>query len=319
MCAFVPRRGQTTIRQIVDGATEVHHHWVMDSRSIASHVDSYLSRARDVRGLSPHTIEAYRRDLEGFVEFSGRYGIKAVHDVDRKLVRRFTASLSTRGYAPRTIARKVSAVRAFLSDEARRGIIEANPAEGVKQPKIPGSLPRAIPQGALSEVLDQIEGDDPVDLRDRALLEVLYGTGLRVSELASLTITDVTSGPFVRVRGKGSKDRTVPIPGEAMRAVDRYVSSGRPSLIHGTSDALWIGVRGGDLDQRGVRRVVRARVGSFPHALRHSYATHLLENGADLRSVQDLLGHSELATTQLYTAVTRRHMTETYERSHPRA
>lgn len=292
----------------------------MDSPTISSHVDRYLFRAAEVRGLSPHTIDAYRRDLDGFLEFSGRYGIDDVHDIDRKLVRRFSASLSTRGYAPRTIARKVSAVRAFLADEAKRGFIEANPADGVRQPKIPSSLPRAIPQMALADVLDHIDGDDPIDLRDRALLEMLYGTGLRVSELALLTVLAVTSGPFVRVRGKGSKDRTVPIPGHAMRAIERYLASGRSSLVRDAgTEALWIGVRGGALDQRGVRRVVQARIGSFPHALRHSYATHLLENGADLRSVQDLLGHSELATTQLYTAVTRKHMAETYERSHPRA
>jgi site-specific recombinase XerD len=292
----------------------------MADPSISSHVDRYLVHARDIRGLSPHTLEAYRRDLDDFIEFSSRYGVAEVQDVDRILVRRFSASLSTRGYAPRTIARKISAVRAFLADEAKRGYIEANPAEGVKQPKLPGSLPRAIPQQALSGVLDEINGDDPVDLRDRALLEMLYGTGLRVSELASLTVSAVTSGPFVRVRGKGSKDRTVPIPGQAMRAIERYLVSGRPSLVSDAGfDALWIGVRGGTLSQRGVRRVVQARMGSFPHALRHSYATHLLENGADLRSVQDLLGHADLATTQLYTAVTRKHMAETYERSHPRA
>jgi site-specific recombinase XerD len=304
---------------VVDDGPQARHYYLMDTPSIPAHVDRYLEYARDVRGLSPNTVEAYRRDLDGFVEFAGRYGVTDVHDVDRKLVRRFSANLSTRGYAPRTIARKVSAVRAFLADEAKRGYIEANPAEGVKQPKIPRSLPRAIPQRALSDVLDRIDSDEPVDLRDRALLEMLYGTGLRVSELASLTVIDVTSGPFARVRGKGSKDRTVPIPGEAMRAIARYIQFGRPSLTNGGTDALWIGVRGGCLDPRGVRRIVRARVGSFPHALRHSFATHLLENGADLRSVQDLLGHSELATTQLYTQVTRKHLAETYERSHPRA
>lgn len=292
---------------------------MMHDTSLVSHVDRYLERARDVRGLSPHTIAAYRRDLDGFVEFSGRYGVTEVQVVDRKLIRRFIAHLSTLGYEPRTIARKISAVRAFLADETKRGVLEANPAEGVKQPKIPGTLPKAIPQGALSGVLDQINGDEPVDLRDRALLEMLYGTGLRVSELASLTVADVASGPFVRVRGKGSKDRTVPVPGQAMRAIEGYVGEARSSLVNQSTDALWIGVRGGELDQRGIRRVVRARLGSFPHALRHSYATHLLENGADLRSVQDLLGHSDLATTQVYTAVTRKHLTETYGRSHPRA
>jgi site-specific recombinase XerD len=292
----------------------------MGITSISSHVDGYLTRAAQVRGLSPNTVQAYRRDLDGFIEFSERYGVSDIEEIDRKLIRRFSANLSTRGYAPRTIARKVSAVRAFLSDEAKRGLIEANPAEGVRQPKIPSSLPRAIPQGALSDLLDHIDGDEPADLRDRALLEMLYGTGLRVSELASLTVTSVTTGPFVRVRGKGSKDRSVPIPGQAMKSVERYLAAGRPNLVGDPSlDALWIGTRGGALDQRGIRRVVRARIGSYPHALRHSYATHLLENGADLRSVQDLLGHAELATTQVYTSVTRKHMAETYGRSHPRA
>jgi len=159
-----------------------------------------------------------------------------------------------------------------------------------------------------------------VDQRDRALLELLYGTGLRVSELVSLTVESVATGDFVRVTGKGDRDRTVPIPGEARRVLSRYLANGRPQLVtKPANDALWLGVSGGALSDRGVRRVVRMRLGSFPHALRHSYATHLLENGADLRSVQDLLGHSDLATTQIYTAVTRRHMAEAYERSHPRA
>ncbi|GMR02388.1 MAG: tyrosine recombinase XerC [Acidimicrobiia bacterium] len=292
----------------------------MATRSIVSCVDDYLARAADVRGLSSHTIDAYRRDLSDFVAFAQRYGTNDVSAVDRMVVRRFIASLTTRRYAPRTVARKASAVRTFLADQARRGIIEANPAEGVNQPKLPRSLPRAIPAGVLAEALDTLDGDSPVDLRDRALLEMLYGTGLRVSELASLTVVAVRSGPFVRVTGKGSKDRTVPIPGHARRALDRYVAEARPKLVTPQSgDALWVGTRGGALRERGVRRVVRTRLGSFPHALRHSYATHLLENGADLRSVQDLLGHSELATTQIYTAVTRKHMTETYGRSHPRA
>jgi site-specific recombinase XerC len=292
----------------------------MKAAPISTQVDDYLSRSVELRGLSPHTVEAYRRDLNAFVVFSHRYGVTELQDVDRKLVRRFVANLSTRGYAPRTIARRVSAVRAFLGDQTKRDFIETNPAEGVAHPKIPRSLPRSIPQGALADVLDAIDGDEPIDLRDRAVLEVLYGTGLRVSELASLTVASVTSGPFVRVRGKGSKDRTIPIPGQAVRSIERYLKNGRSALLKDEPlDALWIGVRGGALGQRGVRRVVRTRIGSFPHALRHSYATHLLENGADLVSVQDLLGHSELATTQIYTSVTRRHMAETYDRSHPRA
>jgi integrase/recombinase XerC len=168
-------------------------------------------------------------------------------------------------------------------------------------------------------MLDALSGQSPLDLRDRALLEVLYATGLRVSELASLTVTDVARDDFLRVLGKGNKERAVPLSRPARRALRRYLDDGRPHLAKAEAGAaLWVGTRGGALDARGVRRVVRNRLGTFPHALRHSFATHLLEGGADLRAVQELLGHVELATTQLYTSVTRQHLKATYERTHPR-
>jgi integrase/recombinase XerC len=169
-------------------------------------------------------------------------------------------------------------------------------------------------------MLDAIDGIDSISIRDRALLECLYGTGLRVSEVAAMRVTDVTGRSFLTVDGKGGKQRAVPLAGGVKRVLDRYLGGPRADLLSGrASEQLWIGARGGDLSTRGIRRIARDRLGSFPHALRHSFATHLLENGADLRSVQDLLGHSELATTQIYTSVTRKHLTETYERSHPRA
>jgi integrase/recombinase XerC len=164
-----------------------------------------------------------------------------------------------------------------------------------------------------------MEGEKPLDLRDRAILEVLYASGMRVSELASLRVNDVGSD-MLRVVGKGSKTRVVPLGRAARQALDAYVAKGRPRLIRdGAGEALWVGVRGGPLGTRGLRRVVQKRLGTFPHALRHSFATHLLEGGADLRTVQELLGHVELATTQIYTSVSRRHLKSTYERSHPRA
>jgi site-specific recombinase XerD len=292
----------------------------METPTIAEAVGDYLERARIERGLSPHTLDAYQRDLAGFARFAGRLGIERLDDVDRRTVRKFLANLSTRGYAPRSLNRKASSVRTFLEDAARRGVIPGNPAATIPLPKRPRSLPRSIPSGALSVALDSIDTTDPVDLRDRAILETLYGAGLRVSELASLTVADVAGRRFLTVMGKGSKERSIPLTGAAARAIAAYLELGRPDLVGPEAgNALWVGARGRALDTRGVRRIVRGRIGSFPHALRHSYATHLLENGADLRSVQDLLGHSELATTQIYTAVTRRHMTETYERSHPRA
>lgn len=283
-------------------------------------IEAYVQRCRVERGLSPHTLDAYRRDLAGFLAFADRFGLRTLGEIDRRAVRRYVANLSTRSYAPRTIARRTSALRAFLEDAARRGDIAANPAAGVPLIKRPDSLPKAIPSGALGSVLDDMTGSEPVDLRDRALLETIYGTGLRVSEVARMRLGDLAVTDFLRVTGKGAKDRVVPLPEPARAAIDRYLAAGRPELAAiEAGDAVWVGVRGGPLDARGIRRVVRARLGTFPHALRHSYATHLLENGADLRSVQDLLGHTELATTQLYTAVTRRHLTDTYERSHPRA
>ena len=288
---------------------------------LAAGIASYLKRLETERGLSPHTIEAYAADLSQFAELCTRLGIDDLADVDRRTVRRFLAQQSTRGYAPRTIARRTSAVRAFLEDAARRGIIEANPAASLAQPKRPGRLPKAIPAASLGKVLDDLDGDDPVVLRDRAILELLYGTGIRVSELAALTIGDVDAdASFLRVSGKGNKQRDVPVGDKARQAIDAYVAEGRGQLAgEQVGDALWVGVRGGPLDVRGIRRVVAARVGTFPHAMRHSFATHLLEGGADLRTVQDLLGHTELGTTQIYTSITRDHLRKTYERSHPRA
>jgi site-specific recombinase XerD len=292
----------------------------MAQTTLDSQTAAYLDRLRVERGLADNTLDAYTRDLAGFVTFSDRYGTSNVEDVDRRLIRRYVANLTTRGYAATSVARKSSAVRAFFSDLAKRGVVESNPAAGAPQPKRPGLLPRAIPAGALSEMLDALDGSDPVDLRDRAILEVLYGTGLRVSELSSLTTESMGESSFIHVKGKGDRERSIPIGGAARRALQAYVEDARPLMkTEKSGTALWLGVRGGPLGQRGIRTIVQKRVGSYPHALRHSYATHLLENGADLRSVQDLLGHSELATTEIYTAVTRKHMTETYERSHPRA
>lgn len=283
-------------------------------------VAAYLKRLRGERGLSAHTVEAYRRDLAQFAEFCSRQDIRLVTEINRRVYRRFLANLNSRGYAATSTARKASAVRAFFDDCVRRSLLRANPAEGVAQPKRPLNLPKAIPAGPLGELLDGIEGDAPLDLRDRALIEMLYATGMRVSELAGLKVQDVDDSTFVRVLGKGDKERVVPLSRQARRAVTTWIDDGRVAIATNDSgDWLWIGARGGPLDSRGIRRVVKRRVGTFPHALRHSFATHLLEGGADLRTVQELLGHVDLATTQLYTSVTRKHLKETYDRSHPRA
>lgn len=282
-------------------------------------VGEFLGRAAAERNLSPHTREAYRRDLAQFFDFCDRLGIESLQGVDRRAMRRWQAQLGTRGFAATSIARKVSAVRSFFHDATRRDLVSSDPSIGLPTRKKPSRLPRALGATALGAMLDGLDGADPLTLRDRAILEVLYGTGLRVSELAGLSVRDVQT-ELVRVRGKGDKDRVVPLAGQARVAVGKYLESGRPRLALTTSgEALWLGARGRPLDPRGVRRVARSRLGTFPHALRHSFATHLLERGADLRTVQELLGHVELATTQTYTAISRHHLKATYERSHPRA
>ncbi len=282
-------------------------------------VEAYLRRLEHERGLSAHTVVAYRRDLEQFVRFCDRLGLTAFDQVNRRVVRRFLAQLDSRGYARRSVARKASSIRAFFTDLAKRGELGSNPVEGLQTPKRPKTLPKAIPASALGPMLDAVTGDEPIDVRDRAILEVLYATGVRVSEVAAIRVSEVGRDDFLRVRGKGTKERAVPLTGPARRALDRYLREARPRLAIGTTGgALWVGARGGALDARGIRRVVKRRLGTFPHALRHSFATHLLEGGADLRAVQELLGHVELATTQLYTSVTRQHLKATYERTHPR-
>lgn len=286
----------------------------------ASFLGDYLAGLAEQRRLSPHTVAAYRRDLGQFLDFCERRGIRSLEEIDRMAVRAFLAQLDTRRYARTSIARKASAVRVFLDRAVERGLLGANPARDLANPRRAVKLPHALPKRSLEAALEAIDGDDPVELRDRALLELLYATGLRVSELCKLTVAEVVDADRIRVEGKGGRIRVVPVGRPAMAAVARWVRSGRPRLVGPSSgDALFLGVRGRPLSARGVRRIVRDRLGTFPHALRHSFATHLLEGGADLRSVQELLGHVALSTTQLYTAVTRQHLRETYERTHPRA
>lgn len=282
-------------------------------------VGAYLARLNDQRGLSPNTIDAYRRDLAQFFDFCDRAGVESIGLVDRRLARRYLAFLDTRGYSRRSISRKASAVTSFYADGGRRGQLKTNPFEAVARPKLDRPLPHAISSRSLGAAIDAIDTSDPVGLRDSAIVEMLYATGFRISELASLTTAQATKDE-VSVIGKGQKARTVPIGAPAQKAVRRYLDQGRPALVSDASgNTLFLGVRGGALDARGLRRVVSNRMATFPHALRHSFATHLLEGGADLRVVQDLLGHTDLATTQIYTAVTREHLRETYDRSHPRA
>ncbi len=287
----------------------------------AGPVERYLHRLEAERNLSPHTVEAYRRDLSQFFDFADRYGCTTLAGIDRTTARRFLASLATRGYSRRSVARKASACRAFFADCLKREVLSANPLAGLAVPKRPRTLPKAVSPTVLGRHLDALgDNTDPVQLRDRALLEVLYGTGLRVSELVALTTDDVERDGFLSVMGKGKKERAVPLGEPARAALREYREKSRPALAGPRSgDFLWVGARGGPMDARAVRRVVTRYLGTFPHALRHSFASHMLEGGADLRVVQELLGHNDLSTTQIYTSISKEHLRGAYERSHPRA
>ncbi|MGH8924824.1 MAG: tyrosine-type recombinase/integrase [Acidimicrobiia bacterium] len=282
-------------------------------------VESYLDRLQTQRGYSLHTIDAYRRDLTQFFSFCSGEGIDDCQALDRQILRRYLANLDRGGYARRSIARKSSAVRSFFEDSVRRHLLLTNPAAVLSRPRLPERLPRALPQRQVVSLLDDLPTTTWKDLRDRAILELLYSTGIRVSELANLTI-DAFTTDLLTVTGKGGRVRSIPVGKPAQEAIAKWIEEGRGSIAGADAGSFaFLGDRGRRLDERGVRRVVRNRAATFPHALRHSFATHLLEGGADLRAVQEMLGHRDLQTTQIYTAVSRLHLKSTYDLSHPRA
>ncbi len=283
-------------------------------------VQTYLGRLARQRRLSGHTVNAYRGDITQFLALCDKVGRGALGEIDRSDFRRFFAYLNTRGFARASVVRKGSSLRSFFGYLHQQGDIPANPAGALPVPRAKASLPVALSHTQLAQALEAVDGSAPVDLRDRAILELAYASGLRVSEMAALAVSQVKGKDLIVVSGKGGKDRAVPVGVPAQRAIDRWLEEGRSELVGPLAgEALFVGVRGGRMDPRQIRRVVRSRIGSFPHALRHSFATHLIERGADLRSVQELLGHANLGTTQVYTSVSHRHLRSTHHRTHPRA
>ncbi|MGH7359021.1 MAG: tyrosine-type recombinase/integrase [Candidatus Rokuibacteriota bacterium] len=284
-------------------------------------------------GTNEHTRRAYEADADQFVDWAGRGGCPDPDALDRKVLRRYLAFLSTRGYARTTIARKAAGLRAFLRYQQRRGLLENDPGRSLRSPKGRARLPRVPRAEETEDLLDRATAEAEAEVdpraealarRDVALLEVLYGAGLRVSECCGLELDDVDRRTgLLTVHGKRAKDRRVPLGEPARRALESYLARARPRLVsEGTpADVIFLNSRGRALTPRDARRIT-ARYGGrplHPHALRHAYATHLLEGGADLRSVQELLGHTDLATTQVYTHVTRDRLRAVYDASHPRA
>jgi integrase/recombinase XerD len=301
---------------------------------VAAQVSRFIDYLSVERGLARNTLEAYRRDLARYAAYLSDRGIGDAANADEAMVSEFVGSLSAAEYAEgkryraSSVARALAAVRTFHAFLLREGEAEADPSEGVVRPKVPRTLPRPLTVGEVESIL-AVPGDgDLPGLRDRAILEVLYGAGLRISELVGLDVDDVDLDEgSVRVMGKGSKERIVPLGRFAARAAKAYLTRARPSMARDRSGAaLFLNQRGGRLTRQGATKILKTcarRAGLHkrvtPHMLRHSFATHLLEGGADVRVVQELLGHASLATTQIYTLVTGERLREEYFAAHPRA
>jgi site-specific recombinase XerD len=286
-------------------------------------MDSDLLR----RGCAEKTRRAYGIDLSQFASWAAKEDLEP-RDVSPRAVRRYVASLSAQGAAPASSARKLAALRTFFSSQREHGQIRQNPADLISAPRRGSHLPRVLKMSEAQRLLDGIDADRPLALRDRALFELAYACGLRAEELVTLAVEDVDhDAEQLRVEGKGSKTRFVPIGEVALRAVSGYLQGARGALSDGQREtALFLSKSGRPLSTSDVRRRLsiwtkRSGIqgGCSPHALRHSFATHLLDGGADLRSIQEMLGHSSISTTQLYTRVESARLRSAYARSHPRA
>jgi integrase/recombinase XerC len=288
----------------------------------------FLDYIRLNRNASAHTVAAYQSDLSQFVAFAGDYtgrrdALEPKH-LDLDVIRAFLGDLHRGQRSRATVARKVSAVRAFFRYLRREGLVESDPAALVVAPKREQKVPAHLSVDEMSQLLDSPDGSTPLGRRDRAILELFYASGIRLSELVALDLEDLNlADRVVRVMGKGRKERIVPFNAKAREALRAWLKD-RATLTHG--DALFLNARGGRLAGRSVQRLVgryvkrcSTRFGISPHALRHSFATHLLQAGADLRAIQELLGHVQLSTTQRYTHVNVAQLLDVYRKAHPRA
>lgn len=293
-------------------------------------VDAYERHLAMERGLSPHTVRAYVGDAVDLLDHLARRSGVGLADLDIGVLRSWLARLRGAGAARTSMARRAASARVFTAFGYEAGLLRRDPGAQLATPKTRRELPAVLHTDQAGNLVESVTVDDadPIALRDRLILELLYGTGIRVGELVRIDIDDVDAERrLVRVFGKGSKERSVPYGGPAQRALDGWLTRGRPAIV--TSDsgpALLLGRRGSRIDPRTVRRLVHQRIAQVPgapdigpHGLRHSAATHLLEGGADLRAVQELLGHSSLATTQIYTHVSVDRLRAAYRQAHPRA
>jgi len=290
-------------------------------------IDLFLSHLGVERGLSPNTLEAYSRDLLQFLDYLEGKGVRHLGEVTPVHIQGFLAHLRSRSLSPRTAARRLAAVRSFFRFLVRERHLDRNPTAPLRSPKLGRSLPKALGSEEVQAVLSAAHGEDPVDLRNRAMLELLYATGMRVSELVGLDVRSVSfMTGTVQVRGKGGKERVIPVGQYALEALRLYLEKGRRALVKDLDPpALFLNRSGKRLTRQGFWKILKQvtrRAGLqkdvTPHMIRHTFATHLLEAGADLRAIQEMLGHADISTTQIYTHVIRQRLKEIHRRCHPR-
>ncbi len=293
-----------------------------------SYVNSFINYLAVERGLAPNTLESYGRDLRQFQSYLQSSDMDMVKDSDRTIIMGYLQSLQGKGRAVSTISRNLAAIKSFYQYLLREHYVEKDPAATLEAPKLEKKLPKILTIKEVEELLRQPNSFLPAGMRDKAMLELLYATGIRVSELISLNISDVNLDMgYIKCFGTGAKERIVPLGSIAAKAVQEYIQKGRLKLVRSYEEpALFVNHHGKRLTRQGFWKIIKKYAQEAhilkditPHTLRHSFATHLLENGADLRSVQEMLGHADISTTQIYTHVTKNHLKEVYDKTHPRA
>lgn len=298
------------------------------SKLFKNYTHSYFTYLQIEKNSSMHTIQGYRDDLEHFFLFLNEQQIERLQDVTHQTARLYLTVLHEKKMARASVSRKISALRGFYRYLMRESLTEENPFLLVHRPKGTKKLPSFFYEEEMKELFETVQNSDPLSLRNRALLELMYGTGIRVSECAGLSVKDVDfSLGVILVQGKGGKERYVPYGSFAAEAIQIYLTSGRHTLMKTLDhDKLFVNYRGAPITTGGIRHVLNQLIEKaslsgkiHPHMLRHTFATHMLNNGADMRTVQELLGHASLSSTQMYTHVTKEHLQKTYMNHHPRA
>ncbi len=289
-------------------------------------IDSFISYLHNVKKTSDNTVLSYQRDLKKLRAFLEEKGIRTTSDITEASLKEYVKSMSESGFKPATISRNIASVKAWYHYMTSNGMVSADISVGLKAPKIEKKMPEIMTLTEVNSLLDQPKGDSPKEIRDKAMLELLYATGIRVSELIGLKMTDLNLQSGMIVCRDSHKERVVPFGSTAKNAIVRYLNDSRDKLVgEGKADTLFVNCSGEEMSRQGFWKLIKyytkkagIEADITPHTLRHSFAAHLVENGADLKSVQEMLGHSDISTTQIYVNMNHNHLRDVYAKSHPR-